>query len=85
MSTLLNNRPLILDKYLATLLGLNEALILQQVHYWLEINKKTIETTIKIGIVNLVTVLELNRLIYMIHKEVQKGDKDKSKWYNENR
>ena len=40
LSTLLNNRPLILDKYLATLLGLNEALILQQVHYWLEINKK---------------------------------------------
>lgn len=32
--------PLVVDKYLATILGLNEALVLQQVHYWIEINKK---------------------------------------------
>ena len=38
--TILNSHPLVLDKELAVVLGLNEALILQQVHYWIEINKK---------------------------------------------
>ena len=38
--TLLNSHPLVLDKRLAVEIGLNEALVLQQVHYWLEINKK---------------------------------------------
>ncbi|SHH41018.1 hypothetical protein SAMN02745180_00253 [Sporanaerobacter acetigenes DSM 13106] len=38
--TILNLHPLVLDKELAVVLGLNEALILQQVHYWIEINKK---------------------------------------------
>lgn len=38
--TLLNSHPLVLDKQLAVEIGLNEALVLQQVHYWLEINKK---------------------------------------------
>lgn len=38
--TLLNSYPLVLDKKLAVILGLNEALVLQQIHYWLEINKK---------------------------------------------
>ena len=36
---LLNSQPLVLNKELAVILGLNEALILQQVHYWIEINK----------------------------------------------
>ncbi len=38
--TILNLHPLVLDKELAVVLGLNEALILQLVHYWIEINKK---------------------------------------------
>lgn len=38
--TLLDSHPLVLNKQLAVILGLNEALILQQVHYWIEINKK---------------------------------------------
>lgn len=40
MSKLFNTHPLVVDKQLATILGLNEALVLQQVNYWLEINKK---------------------------------------------
>jgi len=38
--TLLNSNPLVLDKKLAVILGLNEALVLEQIHYWLEVNKK---------------------------------------------
>jgi len=38
--TLLNSQPLVLDRQLAVVLGLNEALVLQQVHYWIEVNKK---------------------------------------------
>lgn len=40
MSKLFNTHPLVVDKQLATILGLNEALVLQHVNYWLEINKK---------------------------------------------
>src|SRR5690554_220537 len=41
MSKLLfNEQPLVIDKELAKLIGLNEAIVLQQIHYWLEINKK---------------------------------------------
>lgn len=40
MKKLFNSHPLVVDKELATILGLNEALVLQQVHYWLETNKK---------------------------------------------
>ena len=32
--------PIVIDRELATLIGLNEAIVLQQMHYWLEINKK---------------------------------------------
>lgn len=37
---LFNKHPLVVDKELAAKIGLNEAMILQQVHYWMEINKK---------------------------------------------
>lgn len=40
MNKLFNTHPLVVDKELATILGLNEALVLQQVNYWLEINKR---------------------------------------------
>lgn len=41
MSKLLfNEQPLVIDKKLATLIGLNEAMVLQQIHYWIEINRK---------------------------------------------
>lgn len=33
-------RPLVVDTTLARILGLNEAIVLQQVNYWIEINKK---------------------------------------------
>lgn len=37
---LLDEQPLIILPKLAELIGLNEAIILQQVHYWVSINKK---------------------------------------------
>lgn len=35
-----DEHPLVIDKKLAKAIGLNQAMILQQVHYWLETNKK---------------------------------------------
>nr|WP_302597790.1 DnaD domain protein [uncultured Cellulosilyticum sp.] len=36
---LFDKSPLVVDTVLATYIGLNEAIVLQQVHYWIEINK----------------------------------------------
>ncbi|MBS3938487.1 MAG: hypothetical protein KGZ50_07950 [Peptococcaceae bacterium] len=42
MSKLLfTEHPIVVSKELANLLGLNEAIVLQQIHYWLESNRKT--------------------------------------------
>ena len=42
MSKLLfDTQPLVIDPCLAKVIGLNEAIILQQIHYWIEINRKT--------------------------------------------
>ena len=42
MSNLLyNKRPLIVNPELACIIGLNEAIILQQVHYWIEKKKES--------------------------------------------
>lgn len=38
---LFDESPLVIDTTLAIAIGLNEAIIVQQVHYWLEINKKS--------------------------------------------
>lgn len=38
---LFNEQPLVVDKELARLIGLNEAIVLQQVHYWISLNQKT--------------------------------------------
>jgi len=40
MTILFDKHPIVLDKHMATIIGLNEAIVLQQVHYWLELNKK---------------------------------------------
>lgn len=41
MSKLLfDEQPLVIDRTLARAIGLNEAIVLQQVHYWITINKK---------------------------------------------
>jgi len=41
MSKLLfDEQPLVISRELAKLIGLNEAIVLQQVHYWLEINRQ---------------------------------------------
>ena len=36
----IDENPIVVSKKLAKLIGLNEAIVLQQVHYWLEINRK---------------------------------------------
>ena len=42
MSKLLfDEHPLVIDRTLAAAIGLNEAVIIQQVHYWVKINEKT--------------------------------------------
>jgi hypothetical protein len=37
---LYDEQPIVIDRTLSKLLGLNEAIILQQIHYWLKINEK---------------------------------------------
>lgn len=37
---LFNDQPVVINRELANLIGLNEAIVLQQVHYWIENNKK---------------------------------------------
>ena len=39
-SLLIDEAPLLVFKSLATLVGLNESIVLQQVHYWLKLNEK---------------------------------------------
>lgn len=41
MSNLLyDEQPIVIDRTLSKLLGLNEAIVLQQIHYWLKINER---------------------------------------------
>lgn len=40
MSFLFNQKPIVIDVNLAVKLGTNEAIVLQQINYWIEINKK---------------------------------------------
>jgi len=37
---LFNKNPIVIDRCLAELVGLNDAIVLQQIHYWLEKNKE---------------------------------------------
>ncbi|NBI07070.1 hypothetical protein [Senegalia massiliensis] len=39
MSKLFGRKPLVLDEDLAKIIGLNESIVIQQIHYWIEINK----------------------------------------------
>ncbi|MBS4537873.1 hypothetical protein GOQ27_05330 [Clostridium sp. D2Q-11] len=40
MDKFFKRHPLVVDKNLAKIFGLNEVLVLQQINYWLELNKK---------------------------------------------
>ncbi len=40
MTILFDKHPIVLDKHMAAIIGLNEAIVLQQVHYWIQLNKK---------------------------------------------
>ena len=37
---LFNEEPLVINRMAARVLGLNESIVLQQIHYWIEINRK---------------------------------------------
>lgn len=37
---LFNENPLVVNVELAQILGLNESIVIQQIHYWIELNKK---------------------------------------------
>lgn len=37
---LLNGQPVVIDRILARAIGLNQAIVLQQIHYWLEVNRR---------------------------------------------
>ena len=37
---LFKEEPLVVNRLAAKVLGLNEAIVIQQIHYWLEINRK---------------------------------------------
>ena len=37
---LFNEEPIIINRLAAKVLGLNEAIVVQQIHYWLNINEK---------------------------------------------
>jgi len=38
---LFDEQPIVVSRELAKRIGLNEAIVLQQIHYWLEVNRKT--------------------------------------------
>lgn len=38
---LFDEHPMLVNKPLAVEIGLNEAIVLQQIHYWLEMNKES--------------------------------------------
>jgi len=42
---LFDEQPIVIDKVLARKIGLNEAIVIQQVHYWLKINEKKTSIT----------------------------------------
>ena len=39
MTLLFDKHPLVINPTLASIIGLNEAIVLQQIHYWIELNK----------------------------------------------
>lgn len=41
MSLLLDEQPLVIQKGLASVIGLNESIVVQQIHYWTILNKKS--------------------------------------------
>lgn len=40
MQNLFNSNPIVVNRDIAKVLGLNETIVLQQINYWLEVNKK---------------------------------------------
>lgn len=40
MQNLFNSNPIVINRDIAKILGLNETIVLQQINYWLEVNKK---------------------------------------------
>lgn len=99
MTYLFNENPVVIDRELATVIGLNEAIILQQMQYW--IKKSTHEIDDKTWIYNSVsqwkeqfpfwsestidrTLKSLNKLGLLFIGNYNRDRRDRTKWYSIN-
>ncbi|WP_077619775.1 DnaD domain-containing protein [Bacillus sinesaloumensis] len=94
---LLNDRPLLIPPTLAVLLGTNESIILQQIHYWLKrskqfkLGRKWVYLTYdqlaeQIPFISKSTIrrtiLKLEKQGYLLPQNFNKLKIDKTKWYS---
>ena len=99
MQYLFNENPVVIDRELATVIGLNEAIILQQMQYW--IKKSTHEIDDKTWIYNSVsqwkeqfpfwsestidrTIRSLDKLGLLFIGNYNRDRRDRTKWYSIN-
>lgn len=99
MSILFNKEPLTINRELAELIGLNEAIILQQMHFWLEGRRNYIDG--KYWVYNSITewkkqftffsestirrtLEKLNQLGLLFIAEHNRDRRDRTKWYSIN-
>lgn len=94
---LINESPVMIIPSLATKIGLNEAVVLQQIHYWLGISKHTIEgrtwvydtyeewqKQFPFWSVSTIkrTIRSLEMLGYLLSENWNEMKMDKTKWYS---
>lgn len=99
MQYLFNENPVVIDRELATVIGLNEAIILQQIQYWIKKSEHTFDG--KIWIYNSVsqwkkqfpfwsestidrTLKSLNKLGLLFIGNYNRDRRDRTKWYSIN-
>lgn len=99
MTYLFNENPVVIDRELATVIGLNEAIILQQIQYWIKKSEHRFDG--KIWIYNSVsqwkkqfpfwsestidrTLKSLNKLGLLFIGNYNRDRRDRTKWYSIN-
>jgi len=99
MQYLFNENPVVIDRELATVIGLNEAIILQQIQYWIKKSEHRFDG--KIWIYNSVsqwkkqfpfwsestidrTLKSLNKLGLLFIGNYNRDRRDRTKWYSIN-
>src|SRR5690606_17776702 len=98
-NVLLNDRPLIIPPTIACAIGLNESVVLQQIHYWLQrskqirLNRKWVYMTYdqfvkQIPFISKSTIrraiAKLESLGYLLSQNFNRLKLDKTKWYTIN-